>query len=530
MTNPQKQKIFVLVVAVVFFLSTSIYFYIQPTRFTAPDEIMIFSAAQQFRNTRTFVYGNAAAIDHPAAVTARHEITVNGKRVPLGFLGYPLLLGTIGTFAGVRAMYLVTPLLATLALVAYLGIVRRIFGWVHAWRSFLLLAFLPGFLFFTFKSFWHNVPFVSLLLLALYAGVMAVERRSRLAIVVSALLLGLAVGIRTNEFLWVGAATLTCLCLSPFLRSIKHITLFVVCAAMALIPVLLANNATYGNAFSFGYTTSLENQSNISENQGVASQLLHLVIPRHTTFPQYQNTFTWYGLTLSPLLAVMISIGVMALWRRHPLQKKVSLWVWLSVALSIWLFWYYGGSPYYGGFTSAEAPIIGSSFVRYLLPISIALLPLVSVGLSSIAGLFANQTMKKIFFLVWYVAYIVLSLNTVIVDQEGGVKKFLTKDWPELKQSQQQILALTEPEAVVIAGRKDKQFTPDRLVVGYNELGGPQLAAIGELLGTVPLYYNDISQNNLDEIRDFLKNHGYVLEPVGEIGQDPLYRVVAGAH
>lgn len=516
---------FLAIASVVFFLTTGFYAFFSVTSFTSPDEIMVFSAAKEFVHSGTFVYGPAAPIADADVVTARHETVINGQRVPRGYLGFPLLLGLIGSLAGIASMYFITPLLTTLALIVFYWLVRKFFGPTHAWRSFLLLFFLSGFYYFAIKSFFPNAAFVSLLVLALGSGVAAVSRKSYALIFLTGLVAGLALSIRSNEIVWVAPIAAILFFRIRLFRSAKSIGLFVLGIGLALVPVLLANAATYGSWLSFGYTESLADS--VSNPQvSLISKLANAFIPRSSTISQYANTFNWYGLTLTPLLAVAVIVGLSAWFRSPERTKNQTLWFWISAVLSVWLFWYYGGAAYYGSFQNVAAPIVSSSFVRYLLPISLALIPFASAGLTKILSVFRSAKVRNVLIVLWFITYAALSVQAILYDTDGGIVKFIRKDVPEYADSRNQILARTEPNAIIIAGIKDKQFIGERLVMGYAKFGTRQVRAVQELAGTAPLYYNDFVGQDTVALNAALASVGYTLFQIGYIGHDPLFRVV----
>lgn len=483
---------------------------------------MIYSAAKQFIQKDNFVYGPAVEIEHASAVTARHEVVVNEHRVPLGYLGYPLLLGIAGKLFGTPVLYFITPALAALALAAYAAVVRKIFGTSHALRTFILLFFLPSFLYFSIKGFWHNVPFVSLLILALYFGIIFLHKKNIYLLILSGLMLGLAISVRSNEIIWVAPLTAILLFRNNYLRTLKNVTLFSVAIFIALLPVFFANNGTYGHWYSFGYTTSPEDQFSTNRSPSLLSDATRLIVPKYHSLEQYQNTFTWYILTLSPLLALMITIGILS---RDRLMSKQGSWATFAIVISIWLFWFYGGAPYYGSLNTSVRPIIGSSFNRYLLPAFIALLPFVSVGLSRLTSIVHSSRTRNLAMGIWMISFCAISAQLVITDKEGGLDKFINSDVPELINAREEIVKATEPNAVIIAGRKDKQFSQDRIVMGYNKISDEQLDAIQELVGTVPLYYNDGGDKDASVIASAVESRGFVMTSIGEIWGDTLFRI-----
>lgn len=509
--------------AIAFLLLTSVQGYLHLSGFTSPDEEVNFSAARQFSQAGNFFLGSAVAEDDTGVVKPRNVQVRDDHLVPLSFLGFPLLTGLAARLFGDNAILFVTPVLAALALIAYYRVTAYVWGTRVGIISFWLLVFFPGFIFFTVKSMWHTVAFVAFVIFSAYFFIAHVKQHHRPFVIVSGLMLGIAVSIRTNELVWLAVLALAgFLWLRPRL-SIRWVLLFVLAVGIGLLPVLVANTYTFGHPLSFGYTAALERSGELAAGADVTGKIKTLVVPAEQTLSNYITHSSWYGFKLTTVYTLVVLIGLVALvfGFAKPASRR---WLIMAAFITAWLVWYYGGTAYYGGQTTATGPIIGSSFVRYFLPLILLYLPVAAAGSQAISRLIDARPWRRVLLASIGVVLAVTSINLVVNDSEGGLGKYFRQDLPQIVDARQTISTSTETDAIIIAGSKDKLFFPERQVMGYNEVGEKHLVILPRLLGRYPIYYNDKGARDADRWDAAGRQHGYGLTKIGAVGQDPLFR------
>jgi hypothetical protein len=520
----QSSKRFVAVLVTLFFLSTSIPAFLKPV-FTAPDESVNYAAVKAFRHTGSFDLGQAALGDEAGVVKPRSAQVIDGRLVPLSYLGFPLVLGLVGTIAGELGSRLVVPLVAAFALVAFYILVSDFFDQRRARLALLLAASFPSVLFFTFKGMWHNMFFTSLLMLAIFALRKASRSTSWWASGLAGLLAGLAMMIRPNEAVWAAPLFLVLALISRYRINKRKIALAFAGGIVALIPMLTLNAATYGQPFSFGYTLAIERQTAVDQTSSLSASVRRLFLPARPSLEHYRTATQWYAVELTPFHFLFFMLGLAGLW----IARDRNAWRWFAVAAAstFWLFVYYFGTIYSGYPSNVVEPSIASSYLRYLLPATFLLAPVIATGIVAIGTKVRLASSQSIS--VWLLATIVVgsALAVTAFNRDSGLIKYFRRDYPEALEAQRAVSRLTPENAVIIAGRKDKLFFPARgLVMGYNDVGASQLEVLPRLLEQYPVYYNDASGRDAPTWSVEAQRYGYALQEVGVIGADPLYQFI----
>src|SRR3989338_59979 len=130
--------------------------------FNSPDETAIFyfsrrSAAGDLIAAPQVPGNLAGGIVHP-----RSMAVLQGKLVPLSFLGMPVWYGLAGRLAGPWIIIFLTPLFAALGGWVFFRICNDVFGRRVAFAAALLLPLLPPWWYYSARSMFHNVAFFSL--------------------------------------------------------------------------------------------------------------------------------------------------------------------------------------------------------------------------------------------------------------------------------------------------------------------------------------------------------------------------------
>ncbi len=521
--NSRQDRLFLVCVLCIFFLLTASSGLFGRV-FTSPDEVANATSALKFVQTGSFSFGALLPGDDIGILHPRSIQTVHGSYVPLSYLGYPLLLGSVGFVFGELGIRLLVPVLMTLALFAYYQIVQDFFPRRVAVMSLLLAASFPSLLFFTYKAFWHNAAFTALFILALYSLRAASRSKHLWKTAGFGVCLALAGMIRPNEAVWLlpffGIVAIN----SRYRIGMLRLGLAAACALIVLLPMFIYNANTFGSPLSFGYTIAIEQNLTSGQGSSFLPALRRLFLPARPSFEHYQVATEWYTLRQIPLHLVFFLLGAFAFSLR---KRTISFRSVLAVGLvPLWLWFYYFGTVYYGYPSNAAEPTIGASYPRYFLPGMFFLMPLVGLGITSVGQALRSERAQKLILWVTTGSLVVGSVLLFLFDRDSGMVKFLREDVPERVQARRD-LSQVPLDAVLIAGRKDKIFYPDReRVLGYTDLSQRQLSALGSLLGRYEIYYNDASGRDAPTWEAEAKKFGYELERVGQIGPDPLYHFV----
>src|SRR6056297_92242 len=143
-----------------------------------------------------------------------------GELKPVSFLGIIIIYGKIVSLLGYKIIPYLTPFFASLGIVFYNLLVKKIFGRRNAFISAFFLAGFPVYVYYTARSMFHNVLFLVLLLGCLYFSYLLVEKSNKakkkffslnlkeinwptgIFAALGGYLLGLALMVRTSEAIW----------------------------------------------------------------------------------------------------------------------------------------------------------------------------------------------------------------------------------------------------------------------------------------------------------------------------------------
>jgi len=432
-----------------------------PWRFNSPDE-----AANAFFSQRVAQGQKLAA---PAEL---NEITVNpivhprstqlvqGKLAPASFLGLPLIVGAIGRVLGQGVLPYVTPLLAALGLGCFFFIVRGLSGQRPAVLATVLLAMTPAFWYYHSRSFFHNALFFDFLLLAVCLLFQAVKTKKAWVYLVAGLALGLTLSLRTSEIFWMTAAGLVWLGLNWRQVKWRYLWLLILGVLISFSPVLVTNYHIYGSVLSVGYRQDLLLAGDLKQAMGLLSQLV-LPFGFHPRLA-WKNLFDYtYGIfPLWTLLFLASFVTFIRGFLKYPGKFK-AFYLILFLLTAAYVVIYYGSWQFHDN-PDPNAVTIGTSYIRYWLPLYIFVLPLLARAL-----IFWLKNLPRIKTVVLVYFFAVLSLTsyqTVFWGPEEGVLK-VKENINGYQQIASQVFSLVPEKSVIIAGTMDKVFFPARSVI-----------------------------------------------------------------
>lgn len=528
----------ILLLAVVFFLVYAWFYYgFTQMRFASPDETSnyYFIKLLSAQGKLSFVDGLNAQLH--GILTPRSIGYHEGMDVPGSFLGIILIVGVVAKLIGIKAAMLFVPVLSSAAVVIFFFLIKKIFDENIAFVSSLAMFVLPPFWYYSSRGMFHNVMFIDLLIIGLYCFMTSIEpNRARWASwalsVAAAICVALALLSRTSEFLWVGVLFLVLI-----VRRFKALPLsqWLVCIGVALAlvaPLFVLNSHLYGSPTSFAYFQgSSENVSNTvaSTASAALSTFWKVIFPFTFAIPRiFQKSvdyliklYPWFSVPLIISLLVFfkdILIGVsekifgLSFSRNKIASKSQSSYVATWLIVSIWLV------VYYGSFTFSEQTgtlsyALGSSYVRYWLPIYVFALPIVVSGLWRIACFFRHNIIRQVVGMLLVMWFVASSVIMVLSDPLHGLYQIKQNVAREISVSRT-IQARTVDTAVIIAGSADKVFFPDRrVIVQLPGRDGDASHAVNTIISQteIYLYYNPLD-DGLVKTKELLLSLGYRLE------------------
>ena len=480
--------------ALLFFLTTSL-FSVSFSRgmFNSPDETANAFFIRQYVRTGSFRVAEplnviGEDIIHPRAVAiVKHDLA------PGSFLGMLLLYGWIAKILGLWIVPLLTPLFATIASIVFYKLVRLLFDDRIARRSFFILLAHPAWIYYTARSLFPNVLFLSLLIIGLY-----LLFRCQLSVVscqLSGIIIGSALAVRTSEAGWVlGALGLLWIFQQRQGAPLHARAPLVVLAGIviAFLPIFYYNSELYGNPFYNGYS-QIDSEAVPAAfawhfQSRFLSTLFSLLLPFGINplvllqnAYQYLIWFFWW-------LAIPTILGVIMMARRKKLTTY-NLQLTTYIFVTSWLVLYYGSWQFRD--TTLSGPTLGTSFTRYWLPIFVFGTPFAAIALTTFQREWAR------FFLFGCMIFLSASLLFARTGESFAAMRSTFSRNRSIKQS---VLDRTESSAVILTERTDKLFFPERRVMFNDPLDQKKIDRVVSLLANrVPIYYfTELQKHDID--------------------------------
>lgn len=470
--------------------------------FNQPDEAVNYLFLQQAWKTGSFgIYeplSNVTASQvHPRSVTV-----VASELVPIGFPGFISLLYWISLpffllfgekFALVFIVSIV-PLLASSAPYLFYRVLLHATNERIARLSGLLLFILPPWWYYASRSLQTPILFVWFLLMSLFLLFISSQTQFQKTVTaLSGVFLALALFIRPSEGLWVGVVALVLL-----YRVRKYIDwsvfVFWVLGIIGVGVLFFFNQYLwYGNVFSTGYAMPQDNGigGTIFQSPQGRFWFQGFFFPFGFHPITIITTVYQYSVQLFSFWALTFVFGVVAVYKKwvdgeiHHMYQKIALGV------SVFLLCSYGSWKFVDNVLGVAS--IGSSQVRYFLPVYVLLLPFVVLGIQYLYTLFS----RRVWLLFFISCFLFLSSSVVVFGPPEGLFSMQKTvvgyvDWRE------QVLKRTPAQSVIVTRYADKYLIPFRKVIpGFSETY--EFEAVKSLLeGNIPVFWFDVALSETD--------------------------------
>lgn len=521
--HASKEKLF-LGGAALFFLAAYLWFpFAAPPIFNSPDETANYFFTRQLAESGDFFSSEPLNFFLSGAVRPR-SISWNGYTLaPQGFVGLPLLYGWFARIFGTAVVKFFTPALAILGALAFYNLIKKIFNRRVAAVSFILLLSFPVYWYYASRYFYSNVPFVSFLIIAAWAAVSgALHKNGALRhLVIFCAAFSAALALRPNEAVWILPVLALNLWIFRHGISGKKIFYSVLMMGFAALPVLSATLFFYGNIFGSGYT--LDGAVDIGPSAAVASgaawgEILAYGFHPAAIIKNVYGIFIKYFWQYST--PALIGFLIFLFGKKRAGERSYVISAVLSVA---WLIAVYGSGVFLdnpnGGLT------FGDSHFRYWLPVFIFMLPLIGIAADKIIFRL-RPVMKFIAFLASFAFVAIMSVYLVFFSRDDGllaVKENLEKNYA----AKEAVLKITGPDDVVITGRQDKIFFPERRVLYTQKIADPQLFFSLKKLKNKNFYIYAIgpTAEEFYTMNNITRIYGFRLTRVAIFGKEVLYKL-----
>ncbi|MBI2436235.1 MAG: glycosyltransferase family 39 protein [Candidatus Magasanikbacteria bacterium] len=490
-------------------------------------------------------YGELVEFIHPRSAFV--EEGVGSSILPVGFWGLPLVYGMIGKIIGVFGTLLITPLLAICAIWGFYGILKKVFDEQIAFFSALLLFFQPVLWYYTTRSLFPNVPFISLILIGAWFLICKPMSRALLNDVVGMSIFMLGILMRPNEIMWVALCFAIVAVWYRAEISLKRLLGWIGVGLFFVVVYAFINHSLYGSSAG-SYVSS----------RSVELQTWYAYIFPFGIHPRTIIKSLWFFMSKLTWWYVMpAKIGLLFFlydWYRKKLSRAQKVSGAVFVVMSMFLVTYYGSQID----NLYNLKTIGVAYTRYWLPISIGMIPFIVYGFFRIAELFdRNSPLAPLlpkrgethgsvspfssvregrgmscfivygFGLVYLVVMFILSVNLVFGGMDGITATH--KNLLHTAEVKNWVLAHTDDDAILVTDYEDKFFWPDRQVMV--RFFDPRVgSAIAELLEKkqIDVYYFGIKLEGESEekVKEYIEQFRLEIESVQNFDEHGLYRFI----
>ncbi|OGF29578.1 hypothetical protein A2223_03965 [Candidatus Falkowbacteria bacterium RIFOXYA2_FULL_35_8] len=546
-TNNNNYKLILVVLAVIFFFIYSFFAITIWIPGFQQTEQVIFSWPDAMANqafVKQFIEHSNFKISFPdntlvsQIVHPRSTNVFNDNIVPMSFLGLVLIYGILGKVVTIYGTLLLTPLFSVFGVLFFYGLIKKVINERAGFISALLLFSLSAYWYYSSLVMLHTVLFISLLLAGMYFLLKSEDfivddeykTQNYIFVAVGAIFIGLSLIVRTVEAPWI---LLIILLVSLFARKrwwLKAI-IFLVILGITFLPVLYQNKQLYGDYFSVGYLNleksgtlldKLPNEFEVEKTNDYFQWVKAVALPFGWNWKNLLKTgFEYFVMFYGPYLFLSI-IGL--IWFLVEKEKRKQIWVYLLAVMlaMIWLVFYYGNWQF------ADSEIlkyntIGSSYMRYWLPVFIMLIPGIGFLFDRLLAVKKWQFFLKSIVVVTVILLTGYSFFWAYLTPKDGLlaqKQVLEQNYKRHKQ----VAGYIEDNSILIVDKTDKLFWPKYNVVVflYDYSIFPE---INQIIDKYPVYYMSVMPDKDIDFINRTKINQFNLELKAPLIVDNEYRL-----
>ncbi|MEA3449951.1 MAG: glycosyltransferase family 39 protein [Patescibacteria group bacterium] len=394
-------------------------------KWASPDETANYIFAKLYAQTGKLSIFESYNLYTDDIMRPRSLRSDHGEIKPVSFLGIILFFGTIAKFTTYKIIPYLTPFFASLGLIFYYLLVKKVFTRTNALISTFILASFPVYIYYTARSMFHNVLFTLALIVALYFAVLCLSQKRKHKIkilkiftyfknslkknkfvslqgdykqmifaLIAGLFFGLAIIARTSELIWL-LPLLGFLALLNLRRlGLKKIILILSGIILVLLPMFYYNQILYNSIFLGGYADM--NRSIVAIKDSSASLLTEAVQGQFSASKEYiKNIFDSifvfgfhprqsllmadiYIRQMFSVLSYLSLAGFLVYFFGNGKKRVRHYWLFFGLSLVLAILIIYYGSWHFFDNPDKTAHTIGNSYTRYWLPIYLGLIPFAS--------------------------------------------------------------------------------------------------------------------------------------------------------
>jgi len=535
-----KKHKYLIVLASLGLIFLMVYFWlfvnIEP-KFTSPDETANYYFIKLFAQDSRLSFYEPLNEIADGMIRPRSMGFVDGNTVPGSFLGLILIYGILAKIFGAGIILYFTPFFAVIGVLFFYLLIKEIFSKNIAFISSLLLFILPPFWHYSARGMFHNILFLSMLIIGMYFLVRVLNREpgtknQLLYYLLAGFFIGLALITRTSEIIWVCVILIILFIINRSKISWRNILMFMGPVIILFLVIFYFNNQLYGSPFLFAYSGSGESVEAVS-GESITHTLFfkfkQLVLPFGIDFDRIGSSFYQYVIVVFPWFSILFFVGLIWLLKNNFLniikklfsnvnisykqfQAKQKIYLWLYVLTVVWLVIYYGSYEFYE-YIDRTKTILGSSYLRYWLPLYVFGLPFCTLALMEIKKIYKNRKISNLVVLLIIILFYLFSVNKVLLDPLHGLSQIKMYNSQNI-QKERVIAQQTEPDSVIISGYADKVFFPNRkVVVKLPDDNDRFKEIVTNLTDRVSVYYfySPLDENG-EKVLTMFKKHDFEFE------------------
>ncbi|NMC51646.1 hypothetical protein GYA54_02890 [Candidatus Kuenenbacteria bacterium] len=524
-------------------------------KFSSPDETANYFWAKRLAQGQPLYYfeelnGPGNNLIHPRSINV-----IDGKNVPGSFLGLIFIYGSLAKILGLGVVPYLTPFFSALGIFFFYLLLKKIFNSTPvALIPATLLAFTPAWFYYSCRGMYHNVLFTSLLIMGVYflwkvlaeapspnSKSQAPNQKSKInnpklmLYFLSGLLISFALFTRTSEIVW-AALTIFFIFIFHFKRIYwPGFLLFLAAGTIPIIALFYHNQILYGSLISAGYRAV----SDAVSIGGLASAgvLFQIFVTPFGIHPGsiLTNGFN-YLYQLFPIWGALYFLGafLFAILPTHIIKinyKKRIAYLAYCLLLTAYLLIFYGSWAITDRI-DRETLSLGTSYLRYWLPIYIVTLPFVATIIWQLANFLTPLQKRKIFYqsIFSFAACLCIFMPTInVLLRQSDESLFLLKNLNETRVKSAIVNKMVGPEDIVLVYKQaDKIFFPERTLL-ITELAVPidyeSVATLSKIRDVY--YYSYANPRDVDSISrlQFAPYGLEIVEGQKVFGNDRLYKI-----
>lgn len=531
------------------------------TRYNSPDE-----TANAYFISRS-IDGESLYYTEPLNTVANQLIhprstnTVDTRVLPGSFLGMIFIYGSIGSVLGEWVVPYLTPVFAAVGILFFGLLVSFVFGKRVGVLSALLASTFASWVYFASRGMYHNVLFVSLLIVGLYFLVrfLAVKvppmkypvtqfyrwrkwfvrqkirsSHALLFALLAGMFVGLALTVRMSEIGWVGVLV-AALVLARFRHVyIPGVVLFVGALVTMFVPVFATNMQLYGSPLSIGYgSVSGGDVAGVLGSFGLEGLFKLVFVPFGWHLGQLKLTVQNYVFGIFWWWALLTGVGglywlLRGRWRDGALVRRQTVYMACYLSVGVALLVLYGSWGLVDRIDQSQYSI-GTSFARYLLPLYLGAIPFGALLVTRVVTGLKQSLARALFVCAVFALFSYPSFRLAYLDTDESLLA-VQETLVSYEQRAQVFKEVLPENAVYITyPQLDKVLFPERARM-ITALAVPRdYEAVRDLVSLGPVYYVTFASPDIvaERSRDEYEPYGMQLEFVRDVDAwDFLYRVV----